>query len=70
VTSVVIHCGCKHTFPTIKRLCFMRDPYKIVIKKSSVEKKGVEFQDISLLGYELGSREIELSQGFRIGILE
>jgi hypothetical protein len=60
--------GCKHAFPTIERLCFLRGPCKVVIKKSSVEKKGVKLQDASLPRYELGNREIELSQVFRIGI--
>jgi hypothetical protein len=32
----------------------------MVIKKSSVEKNGVEFREASLPEYELGSREIEL----------
>jgi hypothetical protein len=48
----------KNAFPTIKRLCFPRDPYKVVIKKSSV--KCVEIRDASLPGYELGSRGIRL----------
>jgi hypothetical protein len=39
----------------------------VVIKKSSVEKKGVEFRDASLSGYELGSSGIELSRVFGIG---
>jgi hypothetical protein len=52
---------CKHTFPTIGRQCFLSGPYKVVIKKSSVEKNGVEFRDASLPGYELGSRGTELS---------
>jgi hypothetical protein len=29
---------CKHAFPTIERLCFLRDLCKVVIKKSSFEK--------------------------------
>jgi hypothetical protein len=33
----------------------------VVVKKSSVEKNGVEFRDASLPGYELGSRGIEFS---------
>jgi hypothetical protein len=33
----------------------------VVIKKSSVEKIGVEFRDASLPGYELGNKGIELS---------
>jgi hypothetical protein len=52
---------CKHAFPTIERQCFLRDPCKVVIKKSSVEKRRVEFRDASLPGYERGSRGIELS---------
>jgi hypothetical protein len=52
---------CKHAFSTIERLCFLRGQCKVVIKKSSVEKNGVEFRDASLPGYELGSRGIELS---------
>jgi hypothetical protein len=32
----------------------------VVIKKSSVEASGVEFQDASLPGFELGSRGTEL----------
>jgi hypothetical protein len=52
---------CKHAFPTTERLCFLRGPFKLVIKKSSIEKNGVEFRDASLPGYELRSRGIELS---------
>jgi hypothetical protein len=33
----------------------------VVIKKSSVERNGVEFLDASLPGYDLGSRGIELA---------
>jgi hypothetical protein len=29
---------CKHAFPTTERLCFLRGPCKVVIKKGSVEK--------------------------------
>jgi hypothetical protein len=52
---------CKHAFPTIEGLCFLRDPCKVVIKKSSAEKGRAEIRDASLPGYELGSRGIELS---------
>jgi hypothetical protein len=52
---------CKHAFPTTERLCFLRSPCKVVIKKSSIEKNRVEFRDASLPGYELGSRGIPLS---------
>jgi hypothetical protein len=61
VISVAIQLRCKYAFPTIEMLCFLRGPCKHVIKKSSVEKKLVEFRDASLPGYELGSRGIELS---------
>jgi hypothetical protein len=54
---------CKHAFQTIKRLCFLRGPCKVVIKKSSVESR-VEFRDASLPGHELRSRGIELSRVF------
>jgi hypothetical protein len=40
----------------------------VVIKKSSKELKRVEFRDVSLPGYELGSRGIELSRVFGISI--
>jgi hypothetical protein len=52
---------CEHAFPKIERLCFLLGPCKVVIKKSTVEKNRFEFRDASLPGYELGSREIELS---------
>jgi hypothetical protein len=58
---------CKHALPTIERLCFLRGPCKVVIKKNSVESSRVEFRDASLPGYELGSRGIELSRVFGIG---
>jgi hypothetical protein len=32
-----------------------------------VEKRGVEFRDASLPGYELGSREVEFSRVFGVG---
>jgi hypothetical protein len=57
---------CKHDFLTIERLCFLLGPCKVVIKKSSFEKKLVE-SSFETLGYELGSREIELSRDFGIG---
>jgi hypothetical protein len=59
--------SCKHAFPTIERLCFLRGSWKVLIKKSSVEKNLVEFRDASLPGHELGSRGIELSRVFGIG---
>jgi hypothetical protein len=49
---------CENVFPIIEILSFLRGPCKVVIKKSSVEKNGVEFRDASLPGYELGSRGI------------
>jgi hypothetical protein len=55
----------KYAFPPIERLCFLRGPCKVVVKKSSVEKNLVEFRDASLQGYELGSRGIELSWQFQ-----
>jgi hypothetical protein len=33
VTSVAMQRRCKHAFLTIWRLCFQRDPWKVVIKK-------------------------------------
>jgi hypothetical protein len=58
---------CKHAFPTIERLCFLRGFCKVVLNKNSVEKNGVEFRDASLPGYELGSKGIELSLVFGTG---
>jgi hypothetical protein len=58
---------CKHAFPTVERLCFLHGPCKAVVKKCSVEKNGVKFQDANLPVSEIGSRGIELSQVFRIG---
>jgi hypothetical protein len=40
----------------------------VVIKESSVEKKGVKFRNATLPGYELGSRGLELSRVFGMGI--
>jgi hypothetical protein len=37
VTSVAMQQRCKQAFPTTERLCFLRGPCKVVIKKSSVE---------------------------------
>jgi hypothetical protein len=51
----------EHAFLTIEKMCFLRGPYKVAIKKNSLEKNWVDFQDTSLPGYELGSRGIELS---------
>jgi hypothetical protein len=48
---------CKHAFPTIERLCFLRGPFKVVIPKFSVEKNRVELRDASLPG----SRRTEVS---------
>jgi hypothetical protein len=62
---------CKHAFPTIERLRFLHGPWKLVIKKSSIEKLSsrAEFRDTSLQAgiYELESRGIELSRVFGIG---
>jgi hypothetical protein len=50
----------KHAFPTIERLCSLRGPCKVVIKKSEVDSSQVESgfetpacQDMSLGSYEL-----------------
>jgi hypothetical protein len=51
---------CKHAFPIIERLFFLRGARKVVKKKNSFEKNRVEFRDAGLQGYELGSRGIEL----------
>jgi hypothetical protein len=51
----------KHAFPAIERLCFLRGPYKVLKKKSSIEINSVEFRDASLSGYEVGNIGIELS---------
>jgi hypothetical protein len=52
---------CKDAFSTIERLCFLRGPCEVVIKKGSTEQNKVEFRDASLAGYELESRGIQLS---------
>jgi hypothetical protein len=39
----------------------------VVIKKISVEKNRIEFRDIRMPGYDLGSRGIEMSQVFGTG---
>jgi hypothetical protein len=55
---------CKHAFPTIEKPCFLRGPYKVVVKKSSVETSRVEssfettaHQDMSLEAEELNCVE-------------
>jgi hypothetical protein len=57
-TSTARHRSCKHSFPTIERLYFLRCPCKVVIKKSSEAGSSnegrVEFRDAGLPGYELG----------------
>jgi hypothetical protein len=40
----------------------------VVLKKNAVEENGVKLRDVSLPGYELGSRGIELSPVFGTGI--
>jgi hypothetical protein len=70
VTSVAMQQRCKLAFPTIERLCFLRGPWKMVIKKSSVEKSRVESSRVSRCQparNELGNRGIELSRVFGIG---
>jgi hypothetical protein len=46
---------CKHAFPTIERLCFLRGPCKLVIEESSVEPsfEMPACQDVSLGAEEL-----------------
>jgi hypothetical protein len=60
VTFVAMQRRCKHAFPTIERPCFVRGPWKVVIKKNSVEKSYSSFEP-SLPVYELGTRGIELN---------
>jgi hypothetical protein len=52
----------KQAFPAIDRLCFLRGPLKVVIKKSSVEKNWVQFRDASLPGWVLEQLDIELRE--------
>jgi hypothetical protein len=33
---------CKHAFPAIEKLCFLRDPSKVVIKKTSVREESLK----------------------------
>jgi hypothetical protein len=53
--------SCKHGFLTTERLCFLTDPYKLVINKNSVENNGIGFRGANLPRCELGSRGIELN---------
>jgi hypothetical protein len=62
--------NCKHAFTTIERLCFLRGPCKVVIKKSSVEKNRVEARDASLPGYELGAEELNLIEFLELAVAE
>jgi hypothetical protein len=51
----------KLAFPTIERLCFLRSPYKEVIKKSSVELSRVEssFETPACRDMSLGAEELK-----------
>jgi hypothetical protein len=62
-TSIARQRISNQAFPTIERLCFLRGPCKVVIKKISVEavQWRVQFRDTSQPGYGLGCRGIELS---------
>jgi hypothetical protein len=64
---LVMQRRCKHVFLRKERLCFLRGPCKVVLKKSSVESGRVEFRDPNLPGYEFWSRVIEVSPVFEIG---
>jgi hypothetical protein len=67
VNSVAMQRRCKHAFPTIERLCFLRGPCKEVIKKSSVEAVQGSESSFETPVYQLGNRGIELSRFFGIG---
>jgi hypothetical protein len=60
VISVAMQQRCKNAFPTIERLCFLCDPCKVVIKKSSFEKNRVKVRDASLPRY--GAWEQRISE--------
>jgi hypothetical protein len=52
-----------------RRTCFSRGQCRVSRRKSSeAGSSRVEFRDVRLSGYELGSRGIELSRVFGIGI--
>jgi hypothetical protein len=44
VTSVAMQRRCKHAFPTIETLCFLRGTCSAVIQKNSFEKSRVQFR--------------------------
>jgi hypothetical protein len=56
-----------NVFETIERICILRDPCKVVIKKGSVEINCVEFRDAILPKYGAWSRGIEFSPVIGIG---
>jgi hypothetical protein len=66
MTSITNQRISKHTFSTMEKLCSLRGPCRVSIKKcSAVENSSrvrwrVEFRGVSLPDYEPGSRRIEL----------
>jgi hypothetical protein len=52
---------CKHTFPIIERLCFLRGPCKVVIKNSSVEKSQSSLETLACRDMSLEAEELELT---------
>jgi hypothetical protein len=57
---------CKHAFPKIERVCFVRGPCKVVIKKSSIESSRVSRRQPARIGS--WEQKIELSRVLGIGI--
>jgi hypothetical protein len=50
---------CKHTFPSIEKLCFLHGKCKVVIKKSSVEsRRESNFERPTYRDMSLGAEEL------------
>jgi hypothetical protein len=60
ITSVAMQRHYNHAFSTTERLCFLRDPCREVIKRTKKVAWVSEFRDVSLPGYEFGSRGIRI----------
>jgi hypothetical protein len=48
----------KHDFSTVEMLCFLRDPFNVVIKKRSVWKTWSSFETPACQDMSLGTDEL------------
>jgi hypothetical protein len=58
---------CKHAFPKIESLFFLRGPCKVVIIKSSVEKSQLRFETPACQDMKSGGEELAVEEQWQEG---